>query len=228
MNEETSATCEFCEKTFKRERTMLAHACPGKTRWLDRDTKQSKIGFQTWLQFYARSGTTNKKRTFRDYIKSPYYSAFAKFGAYCISVKVVNVDRYADWLLKSQTRIDTWCNDSVYDKFLIEYLRTEDPLDAIVRSIEHMMTMAASENINTSDVLRFMSQNIICRAIVTGKISPWLLFQSQSGVEFLGSLNQDQVHMIESYINPELWAIKFNRDQQIVGQVKGLLEQAGL
>jgi hypothetical protein len=63
--------------------------------------------------------------------------------------------------------------------------------------------------------------------VTTGKISPWLLYQSVSGTNFLDKLHEDQVKMIIDYINPEQWALKFRKDPDATTQVKQLLDQAG-
>ena len=72
--------CEFCKKVFKRESSIVNHTCEGKRRWLDKDLQSNRIGFQTWLVFYEKNTMAKKPRTYNDFIKSPYYLAFVKFG----------------------------------------------------------------------------------------------------------------------------------------------------
>jgi hypothetical protein len=129
--------------------------------------------------------------------------------------------------LKNQIKIDSWCSDTNYTKFLIEYLKTEDPLDAIARSIEATMTISKDSGIETKDCLRYANRNKLAYAVTTGKISPWMLYQSESGVKFLEELDESQQKMIIDYINPEQWAIKFRRNTEMVTQVKELLNAAG-
>ena len=174
-----------------------------------------------------KNSTSTKHRTYEEFIKSAYYTAFIKFGNYCVEINAVNISRFADWLLKNQIKIDTWCTDTTYTKYLIEYLKVEDPLDAIARSVETTMTLAETAGILSKDVLRYGNTNRICHSITTGKISPWMLYHSTSGTQFLGNLNEPQVDMIIDYINPEQWKIKFNREPENVKQVKELLTIAG-
>jgi hypothetical protein len=54
-----------------------------------------------------------------------------------------------------------------------------------------------------------------------------MLYQSNSGVEFLSSLNGDQVRIVLDYIKPELWTLKFMKDKEMAKQVKDLLGAAG-
>jgi hypothetical protein len=106
-------------------------------------------------------------------------------------------------------------------------LRVEDPLDAITRSIHTSIDLSQIEHIQSKDYLRYGSVNKICYEITKGKISPWILYQSDSGLKFLDTLNEAHIAMIIDYINPELWKIKFNREPENVKQVKELLNAGG-
>jgi hypothetical protein len=130
-------------------------------------------------------------------------------------------------LLNNKIKIDNWNSDTNYTKFLVSYLREEDAMDAIARSLETLINMSPTEKISTKDILRYGNRNRICYAITTGKISPWMLYQSESGKQFLDELDETQVKMIVDYINPELWAVKFKRNPEVVKQVKELLRETG-
>jgi hypothetical protein len=224
---ETKHSCEFCNRVFLKETTILKHLCEYKQRWMNKDLQGNRLAFQTWLQFYNKHTASKKQKTYQEFIRSAYYIAFVKFGNYCVDINVINVSRYSDWLLKNQIKIDAWCSDSTYTKYLCEYLRTEDPLDAIARSIETTIEKASEERILSKDYIRYGNSNKICYAITTGKISPWMLYQSQSGTEFLDKLTEDQIKMIIDYINPEQWALKFIKDKESATEVKELLKKAG-
>lgn len=219
--------CEFCNRIFVRETSIAKHICEYKHRWLEKDKRSNQIAFQAWLEFYKLNTLSKKLRTYADFIKSAYYIAFVKFGSYCVDTNVLNVNQYIHYLLKNNVKIDQWNTDTNYTKFLISYLKEEDPLDAIKRSVETTIELAVYENIQNKDLLRYGNKNKICYNITTGKISPWMLYHSNSGLKFLDNLDETQVKMIIDYINPEQWAIKFKRDNDIVKVVKELLNIAG-
>jgi hypothetical protein len=226
--ETTKHSCEFCKKSFSRERTLLSHLCEKKQRWLNKDHPGNRIGFQCWVQFYSKhSMSKTKNKTVEEFITSPYYIAFAKFGSYCVDAKVINIPRYVEWLLNNQIKLDTWTSDTVYTRFLCEYLRLEDAYDAIYRGVEYCTTLAELNNIQPNDVFRYVNPNRICHGITLGKISPWMLYCSDSGVQLLETLNPDQVTMIHDYINPEQWALKFHRDTNLKEQIRDTLRAAG-
>jgi hypothetical protein len=87
--------------------------------------------------------------------------------------------------------------------------------------------MAVVETIQSRDYLRYGNRNKICYAITTGKISPWMLLQSKSGIEFMDNLDPTQIKMIIDYIDPEKWALKFHREPENVRTVKEILNAGG-
>jgi hypothetical protein len=220
--------CEFCKRGFVRERTLFSHICEYKQRWLTKEHPGNRLGFQSWLQFYTKhSASKTKNKTYEEFIRNPYYALFAKFGSYCVDVNVLNPSRYIDWLLRDNIKIDNWASDGNYTKYLYEYLRTEDAFDAIHRSVSYCIILAESENIQPNDVLRYVNPNKICHAITTGKISPWMLYCSDSGSRFLETLNTDHAKIVIDYINPEQWALKFHREPELKKQITDTLRVAG-
>lgn len=225
--QETKHICEFCDKEFVREKSMLTHMCETKRRVNQQELKGNRIGFQSWLEFYRKNTAGKKVRTYMDFAKSSYYTAFVKFGNYCSDANVLNVSKYANYLIKNQISVDKWASDKQYTNFLLIHLKDEDPLDAIARSIETTIELAQQDNIPTKDIFRYGNSNRICYAITKGKISPWMLYQSESGVKFLSNLDETQVKMIIDYIQPEQWAAKFKRNTDILNEVKELLRTGG-
>jgi len=223
---ESDLSCPHCSRKFVRESAVYKHICEQKRRWDERDRPSNRIGYNSWLQFYSRN-VTSKRLKYEDFMKSTYYLAFVRYGIYCVDVGVLNPSRYLDWLLKNKIKIDTWSSDTVYTKYLCEYLREEDPYDALSRSVQTTDTLSEAEELQCRDVLRWGNTNRVCHALTTGKISPWMLYHSESGVQFLNKLDETQVKLVFDYINPELWALTFKRKSEHVSEIKQLLKQAG-
>jgi hypothetical protein len=221
--------CDFCGREFARESTIAKHICEYKQRWMNKDLHGNRIGFQSWVQFYKKNTNSKKTKTYEEFIKSAYYTAFVKFGTHCVDINAINIPRYVDWLLKNQIKIDTWTSDTTYTKYLIEYLKTEDPLDGIARSVEATIKLGENAGILPKDVLRYGNTNRICYEITKGKISPWMLYQSNSGIEFLSKVNDipEQAKIIMDYIDPEQWALKFHREPENVRTAKEILNAGG-
>lgn len=219
--------CDFCKRSFVLEKTMYTHMCENKRRWEDKDKPSSRIAYNAWTKFCFYLPPTKNPRTYVDFVKSPYYTYFIKYSEYCINVKCFSTLVYFDWILKNKIKFTDWTSDSVYTKFLIEYLKTENHLDAIHRSIQTLRDLSDNTGIKDCDYLKWGNLNKICYNITTGKISPWLLFNSNSGHEFLSKLDQSQTKMIYDYIEPSVWDNIFTKRHNDVNEVKTLLKDGG-
>lgn len=221
-------SCEHCGRVFIRESTLLKHLCEQKRRWLDRDRPANRIGYNTW-KWYFNTQHPNKKNTgYKDFIKNHYYTPFVKFGGYCTDIAVINPQVYVDWLVKNRVPLDNWTTDSTYTKYLVEYLRNEDCMDAVKRTIDCLLDISVDGNIRLQDVLIYTNQNRLCYLITAGRISPWVLYHSKSGLQFLGKLDSAQTNLLFDYIDPPRWNIKFLRESENVAQVKKLLAEINL
>ena len=76
--------------------------------------------------------------------------------------------------------------------------------------------------------LEKISPNRAVHYIRSGKISPWILYNSKSGVKLLQSFNAEQVALVNEYIDPDFWTAKFQMANQDVRFVEDVLEKAGI
>lgn len=220
-------TCEYCKKDFRKETTFVVHMCEPKRRRMERNETGVQIGLQAYLRFYEITQGSAKLKTFDDFAESPYYRAFVKFGRYCQDIRAVNVARFTDWLIRNNKKIDHWCRDSIYTEYLMEYLRVENIADALARALEESIAWSEKTGNPDRDFLRYGNANTVCYAITTGRVSPWVLYNCDSGVEFLGSLNQEQIGMIWPMIDADFWQKKFQDYAADTEYVRDMLKKAG-
>jgi len=223
VSDKEENSCPHCSRTFIRESTYLKHLCEQKRRWMDRDKLANRIAYNAWKQYYEQYHPNKKKTEYKDFVSNSYYTAFVKFGSYCVEIRAVNPAAFAIYLVKNRVPIDVWTRDKNYNKYLVEYLRAEKCLDAVKRSIDNMLDITQTENIQLGDVFRFINSNKICHLISTGHISPWVLYQSNTGKKLLSSLNETQTSLIFDYIDPEKWNIKFKREPESILEVQTVI-----
>ena len=219
--------CKYCKKSYAKESTLMVHVCEQKKRYQSQNETGVKIGFNAYLQFYEMTQGSAKAKTFDDFATSPYYRAFVKFGQYCVSIRAINVSQFTRWLLKNNKKIDYWCKDSVYGDYLEEHLKVENSLDALQRAIEQSIRWSEDTGNPAHDYLRYGNDNALCFAVSTGRISAWVLYNSDSGVEFLNRLGNDQIAMIWSMIDADFWQKKFKDYPEDTAYTKEMLQQAG-
>ena len=222
-----SYKCQYCDKSFVRENSLLVHVCEQKKRYQSQNETGVQIGLNAYLKFYEMSQGSSKLKTFDDFAKSPYYRAFVRFGQYCVSIRAINVPRFTEWLLKNNKKIDYWCRDSVYGEYLTEHLRIENPMDAVQRAIKSSIAWSEETGNPPHDYVRFGNDNALCYAVTTGRLSAWALYNSDSGLEFLGRLNSEQINMTWSYIDSDHWQKKFRDHPEDTEYTKQILKKAG-
>ena len=201
--------------------------CEPKRRRMQKDESGVRLGFQAYIKFYETMQGSAKNKTYDDFCESSYYKAFVKFGRYCVNTHVINPPQFMNWLLKNSKKIDRWCSDQIYTEYLTQHLLVEAVDDALKRAIEHSIRWEETTGHPAKDMLRYGNANALCYDITAGRISPWVIYNSQSGIEFLGNLSTEQVAIVWPYINSDAWHKKFNNypaDQEFV---KDILTQAG-
>lgn len=219
--------CGYCKKTFAKETSIAVHMCESKRRRLSKDDRGVQLGFQAYIKFYEQSQGSAKLKTFDDFCESAYYKAFAKFGRYCVDAKVINPAQFMTWLLKNNKKIDRWASDQLYTEYLVDYLKVENVNDALARSIEHSISWQERTGHPAHDMLRHGNHNALCYDITCGRISPWVIYNSEAGQKFLSELNSEQLKMIWSYIDTDFWQKKFHDYMADQEYVKDILVKAG-
>jgi hypothetical protein len=218
--------CEHCGRDFVREGSFQRHICEAKRRWQDQNRPANRIAYAAWLEFYRVCQPSRRRLEYRDFAGSAYYTAFVRWGVYCCDIGAVAADQFARYLVRNNTAIDNWASDQQYTQFITDYVRQEQPLDAVRRGIEYLLSVCEQENMRIPDVLRFYSPNKLCMAIARGQLTGWVLYQCADGLEFLGKLNNDQRALVFDYINPENWTIRFRRFPEAVAEVQAVLAEA--
>jgi len=61
-NSEKPYKCEYCGNGYMREKTLAAHMCEPKRRWLQKDEKRVRYGLYAFQRFYALSAGTKKRK----------------------------------------------------------------------------------------------------------------------------------------------------------------------
>ena len=220
--------CKYCKKEFRRISSLTVHMCESKRRWQQEKDTGVRFGLQAYVKFYETMSAGNKDKSYAGFVSSPYYSAFVKFGQYIVSIQAVNPTAFIEWIIKSNKKLDSWCSDRNYDEYLLQYLRHENPQDALERALKEMEKWAEENNSVFNHFFLFGNENKICQMINNGRISPWVIFNCDSGTAMLGKLNTSQLDIIYSIIDPDFWNRKLETYASDASWVKDILNQAGL
>ena len=220
-------TCQYCKKDFIKESSLAVHSCEPRRRRQEQSERGVQLGLQAYLKFYQLTQGSAKLKTFDNFAESPYYRAFVKFGRYCVDIQAINPARFMEYVLKQNKKIDHWCRDSIYTEYLLDYLRVENVNDALARAIEFGITWQEQTSNPAHDCLRYGNSNAICYAISNGRISPWVVYNSDSGQKFLSELTTEQLAIVWPYIDSDFWIKKFQDYPSDQEYAKDILTKAG-
>jgi hypothetical protein len=91
-----------------------------------------------------------------------------------------------------------------------------------------MQRWAESDKHQWYHFFREVNPNLFVYWIKTGRVSPWVVFNCQSGTSMLGKLNDEQMLLIADALDPGTWSNKFQNDPSEVEFVQKVLAEAGL
>ena len=221
--------CEFCKRFFAKERTWYNHSCEKKRRWLNRDSAQGRLAFHSWKRFHELSGMRNmKKVTQEDFISSAFYQAFNRFSAYVLENNVVAPRSFIDFVIRSNIPIDRWCQESLLVVYIRDLVNTESCDQALARSVEYLAKWAQENDQSWHDFFRLVNTNLGTQIICHGRISPWMVYNADSSMQFLERCTPEQVSMVQNWAPAHVWKIKFKNHPQDAEFAREMLAQAGM
>ena len=206
----------------------MAHMCEPKRRWLQKDEKRVTIGFYSFQRFYKLSAGHKKDKTYEEFVKSSFYNAFVKFGSFINNAKPLYPDKYIDYVVTSNVKLDHWCREEMYEKYAVDLIRKEGVETALERSINTMIQWSEDNNSLYNHYFFYASTNRITWDIKDGKISPWLVLNCKSGRECLNKFTEEQLGMLGNVLDPSHWAMRFKRQPKDVDLVKQVASGANL
>jgi hypothetical protein len=202
--------------------------CEQKRRHLAKDDKHVILGFYTFNRFYQINQKNTVDKTYDEFSKSPYYNAFVKFGSFVNNINPLYANNFIDWIVKSGVKIDHWCREELYEKYVINLIHTESVETALERSIKHMTAWAETNNSVWNHYFNYVSTNRAMFDIKDGKISPWILLNSTKGKELLNQFRDDQLAAISNIIDPQVWVKKFKKQIKDLELVKNIIKESNL
>jgi len=221
-------TCKYCGKSFVKESTLSVHMCVKKRRYMEIETPGSRFGLRVFQKFYEITSNAKKLKTQQEFIDSQYYTDFAKFGNYIVNLKPVYPEQYIEFVIKNSVKIKDWTNDEVYYLYIENLVKTEPPNSAAERTITEIMEWSEINKEPFTEFFTKITANEASHLIRMGRISPWVLYLSDSAGKLMNRFNEDHSKIIGDIIDPGFWMKKFKKSPEDVVYIKDVLKQAGL
>ncbi|MDA8882936.1 hypothetical protein N9I00_00855 [bacterium] len=224
-----SFECQYCKKSFKKEKTLSVHLCEPKRRWLNKDAKYVRLGHIAYNQFYKLTqGIKTKEKSYEEFSKSNYYTAFTKFGRHILDINAIDPEKFIDFVINNSVHLDKWCSDAVYETYIRELNKKETAERAVERGILLMQQWSREYDRPYNAFFREISKPRLIHWIKSGRISPWIIFNCYSCSEAMANFNEHELNLINEYLEPTFWTKKFSVRKDDVQFVSEVLERAGL
>lgn len=220
--------CVHCGKKFVLPRTLVSHMCERKRRALQQDEKRVQAGFLAFNRFWQLTQNAKKLKTYDEFADSSFYNAFVKFGGFVNNINPLYPDKFIDYVIKSGAKLDHWCRDGIYEKYLFETLKTEPVESAIQRSLKTMMEWADEHNAEYAHYFSYVSLNKSVHDISNGKISPWLILNTTTGKKMLNNMNDEQLDLVGAVLDLPFWIKRFKEVPADVALVHEICSEVGI
>lgn len=206
----------------------MVHVCEQKRRALAKTDRHVVLGYDAFNRFYKLSQNVKGEKTYEEFCKSPYYNAFVKFGSFVSNVNPLYPDRFINYVIRSGVKLDHWCRDELYDKYVIDLVKTETVETALERSINHMMKWAEEHASQWNHYFLYVSLSRAVFDVRDGKVSPWLILNSPNGKAMLKKFNDEQLAAISAVMDIPFWLNKFKKLPGDVELVKDVVRESNL
>ena len=220
--------CKYCGHGFTKEKTLSVHVCEQKRRALAQHEKHVVIGHETYNQFYKLTQHHNGNKSYDDFAKSPYYNAFVKFGSFVSNVAPLYPDQFIRYVVSSGVKLDHWCRDELYEKYVLDLIKTETVETALQRSINHMIEWGEYNQAKWYHYFLYVSSSRAMFDIKDGKISPWMILNSANGKAMLQKFNDEQLAAVSTTIDIPFWLSKFKKHPADVEFAKQVIKESNI
>jgi hypothetical protein len=218
--------CEHCGKLFAKEKTLVVHICEQKRRHLSKGEKHVQMGLLTFQRFYELTQKAKNTKTFDEFASSSFYTAFVKFGSFMVNTAPIYPERFIDFVIKSGVKLDHWCRDELYDKYISELIKIEPADGAIQRTIQTMMDWGDANKSPWEHYFAYVNLNRATHDIKEGLISPWIILNTKAGKEMLKGMNDEQLAIVGPVIDPQFWMRRFKSLPADTELVKDVIKEA--
>lgn len=216
--------CQYCKSKYVKESTLAVHVCEQKRRALAKNSRHVVIGFNTYNIFFQKTQNFQGNKSYEDFCSSPYYNAFVKFGSFVNNVKPLYPEKFINYVVTSGIKLDKWCSDDLYDKYIDNLIKTESVETALERGINHMVDWGKQHDAEWNHYFLYVSLNRAMFDIKDGKISPWLLLNSTSGKAMIKKFDDTQLEAIKNVLDIPFWMSKFSKLPDDVELVKAVVK----
>lgn len=227
-NSPSNYTCEHCGKEYKTETGFYKHSCKKKVRWAEREEKHIKLAFKIFVDFNNYLRKNKKDKTYDDFMDSQFYDYFKKLAIFISNGYVILYEKYYYYLFKNNINMKSWDQYIIYQTFLLDLYKIEEPYHAVERTLNYIGKWAEEREESWVDFFNNVSPSLAIDWILYGKITPWVLYCDNGyfGSKIFSRISDEQLNIISRMIDPLVWSKRIpNGEKKIMDYINMMKEQ---
>lgn len=218
--------CKYCKKKFHKERIFMAHECTSMVRAREIQTPQGQTAYALYKHWMEKQ--KRKAPPIEAFITSSYYTSFTKFAEYLRETGVHDPYRYVELMIEEKISPALWRRQEAYQIFLEYFDKRANPYEQAAVSVETLTALWEGLEVEPSQVFNQLKCGDMLDMIQQRRLSPWLLFCSKAFKEWVSKLDSHERSYLMKSINVDYWAVKLERQPEVVKELKATAEALGI
>ena len=190
--------------------------CQQKHRWNTKDEVPSRLAYEAYCVFHKTcmpGGIHKDKQPLTKFISSPEYNGFYTFGKYLADLKLPmnQQEEFIKFVMQQGVKIRDWCKSFVLEEFIKQYSLKEDPNRAVESVVLLAEEWSNETNRHWTEFFDQVSPSRATHFIITGRISPWIIYGTNAGQRMVDRLNERELELVVNHINVNTWKHKLKK-----------------
>lgn len=216
--------CDYCNKAFKHESSLLKHMCVKKRRASERNQPHVLLALELFDAWYNRAMGSKRKKTWDDFNNSRYYNDFIRLSTWVQANNLIDHRRLIDWIVKNEVPAYKWGKESTLAEWH-KYIQSNETAErALEKCVLYMEEWAADKDLEWKDYWAYATDPRLIHDIKMGKISPWIFLTVAQVRERVEALPPEMLGEIANAIDLEYWARRIDAHKPTVIWIRELLE----
>jgi len=204
----------------------MRHECTGMIRAREIQTIEGRQAYElykVWLESQKKKGPS-----IETFCTSAYYSSFLKFTNWIRDTRVPDPGKYIEVMNEKKISPALWRRSEAYEMYLEFIDKRADPYDQVGVSVETIQALSDAWECKTEEVFSRLTLEELLELIQQRRLSPWLLFCSKSFKIFVSKLHPEDRSLLMTTIGSEYWAMKLERNPEVVVNIRKVVASLGV
>lgn len=204
-----SFKCPYCHRSYSREAWYNKHKsdCAKKKRFDQAHSMDFIRALRIYQHWRRRNGYLGKTKTIepKDFINSSLYNSFINLVKFTSDNWVITSFKYIDFIIDRRIAEAKWTAEETLMAYREYTRRNDNPIEQIKETHQYIKNWCEKHNIDYIEFFNKIPTGQAVELITTNRISPWVLFGCDKGLQLLSRFDDDRLCLIDEFLNSKYW-----------------------